>query len=357
MLDIYNCYIKEGFVIKTYNVASLFAGVGGICLGFKNAKTVDKLYDLVVANEIDSYAAITYRNNFKHELINEDINEALKTKKKELTAQKVDILTAGFPCQAFSIAGGRKGFSDPRGTLFWSIIEYIKLLDNTVGKPRILFLENVKNLKNHDDGNTYETIIKSLNDIGYKTKDAILNTYKYSDLPQNRERIYIIGFLNETDYDNFTFFDNLKLYETHNLTKKDKIKNIKKIIAKTADTKYFYTKVKNPLHYDVLSKGITEKNEFYQFRRAKYVRKNMTGVCPTLTANMGTGGHNVPLICVGKNKIRKLTPQETFGLQGFFLYKDYTLPVIADSHLYKQSGNAVSVPVVNLIATEILKIL
>ena len=344
-------------VINTYNVASLFAGVGGICLGFKNAKVKDKSYQLVLANELDKNAAITYKHNFKHDLIHMDINEALKTKKSELTKHKVDVLTAGFPCQAFSIAGERQGFKDPRGTLFWSIIKYIKLLEKTVGKPRILFLENVKNLKTHDDGNTYKTIIKSLNDIGYKTKDAVLNTYKYCELPQNRERIYIIGFLNENDYKNFTFFDNLSAYKTYNLTKKEKVANIKKCLLKKVDEKYFYSKERYPQYYNELSKGITKKYEFYQFRRCQYIRKNMSGVCPTLTANMGGGGHNVPLIYVSKGKVRKLTPYETFALQGFFLYKDYSLPSIADSHLYKQAGNAVSVPIVKLIATEILKIL
>lgn len=337
-------------------MASLFAGVGGICLGFKNAKTIDKVYNLVLANEIDKNAAITYKHNFNHDLINQDINIALKTRQEELTKNRIDILTAGFPCQAFSIAGERKGFKDPRGTLFYSIIEYVKLLDTTVGKPRVLFLENVKNLKNHDNGDTYKTIIKCLNDLGYKTKDVVLNTYKYSELPQNRERIYIVAFINEDDYDNFIFFDNIKEFEIHNLTQKDKIKNIKKIILKKVDDKYFYSKEKNPQHFDVLAEDINEEYEFYQFRRAKYVRKNMSGVCPTLTANMGEGGHNVPLIYVS-GKIRKLTPQETFSIQGFFLYGDYTLPNLADSHLYKQAGNSVSVPIIQLIATEILKIL
>ena len=201
-----------------YNVGSLFAGVGGICLGFQNAKYKDKSYKLVFANEIDEYACETYRKNFNHTLIQGDINKLLKpeictneeekkyyeSKRHILFDNKIDVLNGGFPCQAFSIAGEQKGFEDERGNLFLSIVELINQMDKYSSKPRILFLENVKNLLSHDKGRTYEVIKSKLEECGYTIKEKVLNTMDYTDLPQNRERIYIIGFLNKTDADKFT---------------------------------------------------------------------------------------------------------------------------------------------------------
>lgn len=381
----------------TYKVGSLFAGVGGVCLGFKQAYNKNKKFELKWANEIDKFACITYRNNFNHSLLEGDINKVLKpelltdVKEKEyyetlhekILKEKIDILLGGFPCQAFSIAGERKGFEDERGNLFCSIIELIKQLDKKHGKPRILFLENVKNLKSHDKGNTYKVIKGALEEQGYIIKEHVLNTMDYSYLPQNRERIYIIGFLNKDDADKFDFFDRVEEVKKIR-TKEEKVVAIKKIVdyslTKKDLAKYYYTKDKYPNYFlseeEYLSltederkaervnlqEQIDEMYQFYQVRRGMYVRKNKSNVCPTLTANMGTGGHNVPLIKVNDG-IRKLTPEETFKLQGFPIGNGYELPKeyngkkIADSHFYKQAGNAVSVPVIKLLAEEILKIL
>ena len=200
----------------------------------------------------------------------------------------------------------------------------------------------------------------------------------YTDLPQNRERIYIIGFLNKEDAEQFTMFDNLSKYKK-NKSSQERIEDIKKIIDySVTDSTYFYTKEKYP-HYFVteedakvskidietrihLDEAITEMYQFYQLRRGQYVRKNQSDVCPTLTANMGTGGHNVPLILTPQG-IRKLTPAETFKLQGFPVGDGYLLPTkykekkYGNSHLYKQAGNAVSVPIISLISNELLKII
>ncbi|ETJ21062.1 Cytosine-specific methyltransferase [human gut metagenome] len=429
-----------------YKVGSLFAGVGGVCLGFQNAHVENKKFKLVWANEMDEYACETYRNNFSHKLIQGDINKVLEpenikteleeyirelndvyesrtsvngsveyseeyskeekkkieslkseyeyysVKNEEILSEKLDILLGGFPCQAFSIAGERKGFEDDRGNLFLSIINLINKLQNKFGddgengingKPRILFLENVKNLKGHDGGRTYEVIKAELEKTGYTIKEHVLNTMDYSDLPQNRERIYIIGFLNQKDADKFNFFDDLKSYKKAK-SKEDRVRDIKHIInydaSKEEYEKYYYTKTKYPGYFLTedeyneipsdkrkaervnLDEQINEMYEFYQVRRGMYVRKNMSGVCPTLTANMGTGGHNVPLIKV-KDGIRKITPQEAFRLQGFPIGDGYKLPSkykgkkYSDSHLYKQAGNAVSVPVIQLLAGEVLRIL
>lgn len=380
-----------------YTVGSLFAGVGGICLGFQQAKNNKAKYKLLWANEIDEYACETYRTNFKHTLLEGDIKKVLhpeiinnkdgeEYKKyiklhEQILKEPVDVLNGGFPCQAFSIAGEQKGFEDERGNLFLNIIDLIEQLGEKFYKPRVLFLENVKNLKSHDKGRTYQVIKSKLEEAGYTIFEKVLNTMEYSELPQNRERIYIIGFLNKNDSDKFTLFDDKNIEKLKKkISKEDRINEIKKIIdynlSKKDNEKYYYTKEKYPKYFmsdddfklsgrDIkinLDEQIDEFYEFYQCRRGMYVRKNKSGVCPTLTANMGTGGHNVPLIKV-KDGIRKLTPKETFKLQGFPVDDGYKLPTkingknYPDSQLYKQAGNAVSVPVITLLANEILNIL
>lgn len=371
---------------KQFNVGSLFAGVGGICLGFMNAQNPNATYKMSWANEIDKFACETYRTNFKHTLLEGDINMILHPENSDnfeyynklhekILNEPIDILNGGFPCQAFSIAGEQKGFDDERGNLFMSFIDLIEQLDAKFSqKPRILFLENVKNLKSHDKGRTYQVIKKKLEECGYIIKEKVLNTMTYSNLPQNRERIYIIGFLNSKDAEKFTMFDNLPMYEKKK-TSEDRANDVQKIIDYTEqDKSYFYTKEKYP-HYFVskdeekkddicinLTESITEMYQFYQLRRGQYVRKNKSDVCPTLTANMGTGGHNVPLILTPYG-IRKITPAEAFKLQGFPVGQNYVLPTIykgkkyGNSHLYKQAGNAVSVPIITIIAEELLKII
>lgn len=377
-----------------YKVGSLFAGIGGICLGFKTAKDGSNGFELEWSNEIDAYACETYRTNFEHALLEGDINKVLNPSSAEENAQidyysnlknkmsssKIDIVNGGFPCQAFSIAGNQRGFEDERGNLFWSVINTVKLLDSKFEKPRILFLENVKNLVAHDHGNTYRVIKGEIEKLGYIVKEKVLNTMYYSDLPQNRERIYIVCFRDKEDADKFTMFDHIEDFK-RSFTKKEREEQIKSIIDydKEIPEKYYYTKEKYP-HYFIteeeyekmgpnrnpvrinLDEQINEMYQFYQCRRGMYVRKNKNNVCPTLTANMGTGGHNVPLIR-DKKGIRKLTPAETLRLQGFPVGNGYSMPTMfngkkySDANLYKQAGNAVSVPVIKLIAQEILKIL
>src|SRR5699024_4735950 len=193
------------------------------------------------------------------------------------------------------------------------------------------------NLKSHDKGNTYKVIKSELEKLGYIIKEKVINTMDYSDLPQNRERIYIIGFLNEEDSQRFDLFERLDSLK-NNKSPDERIEDIKRVIDYNITSedygKYYYTREKYPKYFLTdeeynnipinerkaervnLEEQINEMYQFYQIRRGMYVRKNKSGVCPTLTANMGTGGHNVPLIKV-KDGIRKLTPEETFKLQGF----------------------------------------
>lgn len=305
-------------------VGGLFSGVGGIELGFEQAG-----FNVIWGNEIDLKASETYKLNHKSKLIVDDIHNIHSD-----DIPDVDVIVGGFPCQAFSVAGYRKGFEDERGEVFFQMARIIK--DK---KPRIVFIENVKNLLGHDKGNTYKVIKETLESYGYFLKTMVLNASEYGNIPQNRERIYIIGFLNEDDFKNFREIEPIELKTTI----KDIVKSEEKV-----DDKYYYTKDKTKF-YDELEKEITNPDTLYQWRRV-YVRENKSNLCPTLTANMGTGGHNVPLILT-KYGIRKLTPQECFLFQGY--PKDFQLPNLAQSHLYKQAGNSVVVPVIYRLAKEI----
>lgn len=313
---------------KKLTVGSLYAGVGGICLGFQNAG-----YEILWANEIDKNASITYRANFSHTLLEEDI---MSLDISSLT--KVDVLAGGFPCQPFSIAGYRKGFDDNRGNHFFRMIDFVDIM-----RPKILFFENVKNLVGHDKGNTFKVIKETIEDRGYHFFAKVLNTKDYGNIPHNRERIFIIGF--DSQYYNSSVINNFDfpLKEKLNVTVRDIIDE------DVSDERYFYREDK--YMYPLLEESVIRDDTVYQFRR-KYVRENKSNLCPTLTANMGTGGHNVPIIRTKKG-IRKLTPRECFLFQGF--PESYILPSIANSHLYKQAGNSVSVPVIERIATNIIK--
>ena len=248
-------------------------------------------------------------------------------------------MLAGFPCQAFSVAGKQAGFNDEkgRGILFFELVRILK-----VKKPAVVFLENVKNLVSHDKGNTFKVILDELHSLGYKVRKEVLNAKDYGDVPQNRERIYIVGFLDENACNRFEFPKQIPL-----------TKELSDIIDFTnkKDDKYYYTqgKYKGDI-YEKLVEAMDDENAVYQWRR-KYVRKNKSGVVPTLTANQGEGGHNV---CLVKTKfgIRKMTPKECFNAQGF--PSDFKLPKsVAESRLYKQAGNSVCVSVIARIAKNI----
>ena len=163
-------------------VVSLFSGVGGIDLAFEQAG-----FSTIFANDIDEPACKTFSRNFNIPIVCDDIKNI-----KEDEIPDCDCLVAGFPCQAFSIAGYRKGFEDTRGTLFFEIARIIRKK-----KPQVIFLENVKNLVAHDNGKTFEVILNTLHEIGYHVRYMVLNACEYGNIPQNRERIYIVGFLNE----------------------------------------------------------------------------------------------------------------------------------------------------------------
>jgi len=315
---------------NNFKFIDLFAGTGAFTLALEKSNK----FNCVFANDVMECSKKIYElNNPTHKFTLRDLNTINVS-----DIPKHNLLCAGFPCQPFSIAGEKKGFNDKRSNVFWKIVE---ILENH--KPEIIILENVKNLKTHDKGNTYKIIETKLHEIGYNIKTSILDTNKITNIPQHRERIYIVGFLDKLKYDKFNF----------DFPKQEQGK-ICDMLEDNVDDKYYYSnkfKIFDKVEKDI-TKNISD-NVLYQYRRY-YVRENKSNCCPTLTANMGGGGHNVPLLKDNKG-IRKLTPRECFNLQGFPF--DYKLPEICDSSLYKLAGNAVSVPVVELIIKKLVNII
>ena len=328
-LELFRPEYNETNIYKNkLSVASFFAGVGGIDLGFEQTG----YFQTVFANEIDKNAATTYKLNFPNAFL--EVCDIANINPCDLP--KINVVTSGFPCQAFSIAGYRKGFDDDRGHLFFETMRIVNAL-----QPQVIFLENVKNLVSHDNGNTFNVIKEELSKSGYYYKYDLLNGKDYGNTPQNRERIYIVAFKDRFSYENFVFPEKIQLTK--------KLSDVIDFASENVEEYYYYTQEKNAF-FDSLEKNIKSNETVYQWRR-KYVRENQNGVCPTLTANMGTGGHNVPLVKV-ENGIRKITERECFNIQGF--PSDFVLPNnIARSHLYKQAGNSVVVSVIRRIAENI----
>ena len=311
-----------------FTFIDLFAGIGGMRIAFENVGG-----ECLQTCDIDVVALKTYKANYQPQHTHSYVGDISKLKNKQVPDH--DILLAGFPCQPYSIAGLRKGLADDRGKVFNDILRIIK-----AKKPKVFLLENVKGITTHDKGLTFKYIIDRLEKIGYNIRTETLNSSAHSNVPQNRERVFIIGFLDKERARKFVFPAKIKL--TTKFTS---------LLEKRVDIKYYYNTRYDC--YSILKKEMTNKNSVYQWRR-HYVRENKSGVCPTLTANMGSGGHNVPLVLVGK-KIRKLTPRECARLQGF--PDTFILPNIGDSNLYHQIGNSVTVPLIQKIAENIIKVL
>lgn len=313
-----------------FSFIDLFAGIGGFRLAMQDCGG-----KCVYSSEWDENARQTYFHNFGDTPFGDITLES----NKQLIPDNFDVLCAGFPCQAFSIAGYRKGFEDTRGTLFFDVAEIIRRK-----RPKAVFLENVKNLYTHDNGNTFAVIKQTLEELGYVVYHQVMNAMEYANVPQNRERIFIVCFepIQVPNHSEFSFPQKEKLTKT--------IADC--IDYSVTDKKYFYSD-KFP-HYDMLLHDMVSKDTIYQWRR-QYVRENKSNVCPTLTANMGTGGHNVPLILTD-NGIRKLTPKECIMFQGY--PQEYEFPdTIAKSAMYKQAGNSVVVPLITKVSKRITDVI
>lgn len=253
--------------------ASFFAGVGGIDLGFESQG-----FRTIYANEFDEKARETFALNFSHVQLDErDIREVSASE-----VPSTDIIVGGFPCQAFSIEGYRQGFHDEkgRGTLFF---ELARIIEDK--QPKAVFLENVKNLVRHDKGNTLRVILKTLEDLGYFVKYQVMNAAEYGNIPQGRERIYIVGFKDKLVSERFQFPEKVEL-----------TKSVFDVIdfKGKVEEQYYYREDKH--YYPLLRDNIVSVGSIYEYRRGNTIRENKSGVVPTLLASMGTGGNNVPMI-------------------------------------------------------------
>ncbi len=300
---------------KKFKFIDLFAGIGGMRIPF------DELGgNCVFTSEFDKYAQQTYEANF-NEMPCGDIRK-INLKK----IPKHDLLLAGFPCQAFSHAGLKKGFEDTRGTLFFDIASILK-----IHKPKAFLLENVKGLKSHDGGHTFNTIIDTLNDIGYRTiEHQVLNAREFG-LPQNRERVFIVGFWKKKEF-NFPEPPNPKTRLGSILQKRVKDKY-------TISDKLWTSAIKR--RERAISKGNGFSYRLFN-RESSYTS--------TLSARYYKDGLEILVEQKDKNP-RRLTPLEARRLQGF--PDNFEIPV-SDAQAYKQFGNAVPVNVVREIAKRII---
>ena len=327
--------------MKKLNSIDLFAGIGGIRLGFDQAFG-DSLRTVFVS-EWDEHAQKTYKANFADEFeIAGDI-----TKIEETDVPSFDICLAGFPCQAFSLAGQRKGFKDnfkgkARGTLFFDVARICAL-----HKPKVIFCENVKGLTIHDKGRTFDIIKGTLEELGYTVHARVLNSRNFG-VPQNRERIYIVAFRNDIDSTDFKFPEST-----------DSSKRIKDIIEEQpVSAKYYLSDVymetlrRHRTRHEAKGNGFGYKIRDWEDVAGAIVCGGMGRERNLLIDKRQTDLTPVTHIKgeVNKEGIRKMTPREWARLQG---YPDtFRLP-LADVHLYKQLGNSVSVPVIKAIAENI----
>ena len=306
-------------------VASMFAGIGGICLGFKQVGC-----EVVWANEKDRTACRTYRYNHGDKILVE--KDIYRVSPKEIP--NMDILTAGFPCQSFSIAGNQKGFDDPRGNLFFEIA---RILD--AKRPQAVFLENVSNLVEHDDGKTFLVIYNSLVQFGYYIRYRVMDAHEYCNIPQPRSRIYIVAFLDSHACDKFKF------PKTTDLTV-----GINDIIKRKERKHEVYYYQQGSSVVNKYEKKIYDRNYIYRLQDSGLIRVR-NNYCPTLTAQMGTYPDRVPLV-VDDYGIRKLTLRECLDFQGF--PADFKFPkTITIQDAYRQIGNSVCVPVIKRIAKKL----
>lgn len=301
--------------MKDFKIIDLFAGIGGIRLGFEQHGG-----ESVFSSEWDKHAQVTYQANFD-EIPYGDITQI---EPEEIPA--FDVLLGGFPCQPFSQAGLKKGFADTRGTLFFDVARIVNH-----HRPRVVFLENVKRFRTHDKGNTFNVVKTVLEEMGYEVHAKVLNARDFG-VPQNRERIYIVAFLGET---NFEFPDPLGV-ETR----------VGDILEKNVDDKYTIS--------DKLWAG-------HQRRKKEHAEKGYgfgyslfnddSVYTSTMSARYYKDGSEILIEQKGKNP-RKLTPREAARLQGY--PDDFVIPV-SDAQAYKQFGNSVAVPVINAIAKNVVR--
>ena len=306
-----------------YTMIDLFAGIGGTRLGFQLTGRTKSVF----SSEIDKFAIKTYEANFA----DTPYGDITKIDAKDIPDH--DILVGGFPCQAFSQAGKKLGFEDTRGTLFFDIARIIK-----EKRPKVFLLENVKNLKTHDKGRTFKVIEKTLKDLDYEVHNILFKAKDFG-LPQNRERIYIVGFDKKQVKNHKHFkFPTPPMSETR----------LGDILQNNVSDKYTIS--------DKLWTGHQRRKIEHKLNGNGFGYSLFNSESPytnTISARYYKDGSEILIEQKRKNP-RKLTPREACRLQGF--PENFIIPV-SDTQAYKQFGNSVAVPVINAIAKEILKVL
>ena len=321
----------------TFKFIDLFAGIGGFRLALQNLGG-----KCVYTSEWDKEAQRTYRANFGEV----PFGDITKDETKKFIPDGFDVLCAGFPCQAFSIAGRRGGFEDTRGTLFFEVAEIIKLK-----KPKAIFLENVKGLRNHNGGRTLETILNVLrNDLDYFIPAPQIINAKDFGVPQNRERIFIVGFRKDLDVTDFEYPKPLREKVTFAQVKEKRVPETKFFLSTQYLKTLYNHKARheskgNGFGYDIIpDNGIANAIVVGGMRRERnlVIDNRITDFTPTTNIK----GE------VNREGVRKMTPREWARLQGF--PDSFVIPV-ADASAYKQFGNSVAVPAVQATAKKILE--
>lgn len=300
-------------MFSDWKFIDLFAGIGGIRQGFE-----EHFGECVFSSEWDKYAQITYNANYGH-LPAGDITQI-----HESEIPPFDILLAGFPCQPFSNAGLKKGFEDVRGTLFFDVARIVNH-----HKPRVVFLENVKGFKSHNKGNTFKVVQRTLEEMGYKVFAKVLNAKDFG-VPQNRERIYIIGFLDDVE---FEYPEPLN-------------KNVKlgDILEPNPDPKYT---ISDKLWAGHQRRKLEHKAKGNGFGYSLF--NENSPYTSTISARYYKDGSEILVEQYDRNP-RKITPREASRLQGF---PDHFIIPVSDAQAYKQFGNSVAVPVIKALAKQI----
>lgn len=314
--------------LESYRFIDLFAGLGGFRLALESFGA-----ECVYSSEWDKAAQEVYQNNFG------DLPDGDITKVDESNIPQHDIICAGFPCQAFSISGKQLGFEDSRGTLFFDVARIAKK-----HRPKILFLENVKNFASHDNGNTLRVVKNTLEELGYDVYYQVLNSVKYG-VPQKRERIYIVCFRKDLGITNFKFPKSFPL-----------TRHVEDILETESNVQPL-----NVDKYPIIYKNVADDTYDDKMIRLGIVNKggqgeriySTKGIAATLSAYGGgvfakTGGYMI------NGQARRLSPRECARLMG---YPDSYIMAKNKNEAYKQFGNSVVIDVLQYIVAEICKVI
>lgn len=324
-----------------FKAGALFSGIGGFCLGFQQHGI-----ETAWAVENDSAAVETYAANIgSGKVVAKDgVPQSILNVGVETSGLcEVDVLHAGFPCQSFSVAGERKGFDDPRGQLFYEIIRILKEFGDN--RPSVLLLENSPNIRIGDGGSWFIELSAQIKKAGYWFRESNvfeLDSFDHTSVPQKRNRLFMVAFATNK-FKNGKLTLDLPRFEGEKL-----VSNFVDFDGEIDDDSYYLDP--NNKYYKMIASKIDHPRSVLQLRKYE-VRDKGINIVPTLTANMGQGGHNVPFV-MDKKGLRKLTEQECLRIQGF--PEDFAFPSsVPRAKRYQQVGNSVVPPLISLLAEAI----